>query len=105
MQDNAPGHRAKATGLELDRRGVKKIFWPPYFPDLNPIEHVWDLMKNWIQEQYPEYEKGKISYTLLRKMVQEAWDSISVDQLIELIDSMHQRCQDVLDAHGNHVKW
>ena len=48
MQDNAPDHRAKATGLELDRRGVKKIFWPPYFPDLNPIEHVWDLMKDWI---------------------------------------------------------
>ena len=62
-------------------------------------------MKDWIQEQYPEYEKGKISYKLLRKMVQEAWDSISVDQLTELIDSMHQRCQDVLDAHGDHIKW
>ncbi len=69
MQDNASDYRAKATGLELDRRGVKKIFWPSYFPDLNSIEYVWDLMKDWIQEQYFEYEKGKISYKLLRKMV------------------------------------
>ncbi len=79
MQDNAPDYRAKATRLELDRRDVKKIFWPFYSSDLNPIEHVWDLIKDWIQEQYPKYEKGKISYKLLRKIVQEAWDSIFVD--------------------------
>ncbi len=105
MQDGAPGHRAKATTLELEKKGVRKIFWPPYSPDLNPIETVWDWMKDYIQEQYPQYERGGMTYKMLRKVVREAWDSISVEQLNELIDSMHQRCQDVIDAEGKHTKW
>jgi transposase len=105
MQDGASGHRAEATALELKERGVKKIFWPLYSPDLNPIETVWDWMKNYIQEQYPQYEKGRISYDILRKVVKEAWDSISIEQLNELIDSMYQRCQDVIDAEGKYIKW
>jgi len=62
-------------------------------------------MKDYIQEQYPQYERGRMSYNMLRKAVKEAWDSISVEQLKELIDSMHQRCQDVIDAEGMHTKW
>ncbi len=48
-------------------------------------------------------ESGMI-YKILRKVVREAWDSISVKQLNELIDLMHQRCQDVIDAEGKHTK-
>jgi hypothetical protein len=42
MQDGAPGHRAKATKQDLEERGIqkKRIFWPAYSPDLNPIETV-----------------------------------------------------------------
>jgi hypothetical protein len=46
-----------------------------------------------------------MSYDMLRKAVKEAWDSISAYQLSELIDTMHQRCQDVINAEGNHTKW
>jgi transposase len=105
MQDGAPGHRAKATASQLEERGVRKIFWPPYSPDLNPIETIWDWMKDYIQEQYPQYEIGGMSYNMLRKAVIEAWNSISTEQLDELISSMHQRCQDVINADGKHTKW
>jgi hypothetical protein len=105
MQDGASSYRAKAIALELEERGVKKIFWPPYSPDFNPIETVWDWMKDYIQEQYPQYERDGMSYDMLRKAVKKAWNSISVEQLNELIDSMHQRCQDVIDADGKHTKW
>jgi len=38
-------------------------------PDLNPIETVWDLMKDYFQEYYPEVHH---SYMKLRRVVQEA---------------------------------
>ena len=44
-------------------------------------------------------------YPQLRAAVQEAWDSITVDQLNELIDEMHDRCQAVIDANGMHTSY
>jgi len=45
MQDGAPAHAADSTELELLERRIESLGWPPYSPDLNPIENVWDWMK------------------------------------------------------------
>ena len=74
MQDGAPSHRAKATHEEFARRGIerKRIFWPSYFPDFNPIESIWDKMKDYIQAKFP-FEKNKLTYAQLRNVVREVW--------------------------------
>jgi len=46
MQDHAPGHAAKLTFTEFEKRRIQLIFWPPFSPDLNPIETVWNLIKD-----------------------------------------------------------
>ena len=48
-----PGHAAGDTKQDLAERGIIVIFWPPFSPDLNPIERVWHIMKNYIQDNYP----------------------------------------------------
>ena len=40
MQDNAPIHKAKKILDWLELHGVETTEWPPFSPDLNPIEHV-----------------------------------------------------------------
>jgi hypothetical protein len=37
--------------------------------------------------------------------VKEAWDSITSDQLLDLLKTMSQRYEDVIAAEGGHTKW
>ncbi|GFX76725.1 transposable element Tc1 transposase [Trichonephila clavipes] len=42
MDDNATCHRTLAVQDYLDSEGIQRLVWPARFPDLNPIEIVWD---------------------------------------------------------------
>ena len=59
MQDNAPSHSIIDTVDEFRRRYITPIQWPACFPDLNPIESVWNIMKYYIQPNSPDLEDGK----------------------------------------------
>jgi transposase len=43
--DNAPCHVAKRVKAEAARLGVAIVNLPGYSPDLNPIERLWDWMR------------------------------------------------------------
>ena len=102
MQNGAPGHAAGNTIRELAERGITVIFWPAYSPDLNPIKTVWNWMKDYIERVYGDVQ---LSYDRLREAVREAWDSITEQQLKELLETMRERCQDVINAQGGYTKW
>ena len=68
IQDGAPGHRGRATQAEIRQRKMPMIFWSPYSPDLNLIESIWDKMKDYLQDNFPE----QMTYSQLRAAVQEA---------------------------------
>jgi transposase len=101
MQDNAPGYAA--TIQELQERGINTMTWPPFPLDLNPIETVWNWMKDYIQHKYRALDN--LTYDILRTIVKEAWEAITTEQLYELIESKQQRCKDVISAEGRFTKW
>ena len=43
--DNAAFHRHQPLRALLATRGCTLLPLPPYSPDLNPIEHVWNTLK------------------------------------------------------------
>lgn len=59
--DNAPAHRAKKVKKFLDtvKDRLEVIFLPPYSPKLNPIEHFWAYMRDWITHNkfHPKFEE------------------------------------------------
>ncbi len=40
QQDNGPGHTTRHTQEQFLEYGIILIFWPPFLPDLNPIETI-----------------------------------------------------------------
>ncbi|KAI0998219.1 hypothetical protein K3495_g9975 [Podosphaera aphanis] len=93
MQDNAPSHKAAQTLRELSERQITPIEWPPYSPDFNPIENVWNMMENYIQFKYPDLGEGRQrSQDELRDIVKESWDrAVDENDLERLIESMPRR--------------
>lgn len=103
MQDGAPGHRAAGTKMDLQNRKIEVVDWPPFSPDLNPIESCWNWMKDYIEEKYGLEEKP--TYPRLKGYVEEAWRELPESYLETLINQMPARCKAVIEANGMHTKY
>ena len=45
QQNGAPAHKAKNVLKFLDENNVELLDWAAQSPDLNPVKHVWAIMK------------------------------------------------------------
>ena len=99
QHNNDPKHTSKTNIALLKRLRVKVMDWPSMSPNLNPIEHLWGILKRML-------EVCKVSNICqLRDVVMEEWKSIPVDTCEALVKSMPRREKAVLDNHGGHTKY
>ena len=89
MQDRVVGHTAGVTRIKLRERGIEVIYWPAFSQDRNPIERVWHIMKNYLEDNFPE----NMSYDRLREAVKEGWANVGPHEYRGLVESMPARCR------------
>jgi transposase len=54
MDDNARPHRSRAATAYLQSEAVTSVPWSAMGPELNPIEHIWDMLDRRIQAREPQ---------------------------------------------------
>ena len=103
MHDNAPIHQAHIAKEWLTSHGITVILWPPYSPDLNPIEHLWGRLKQIMFHEFPEYNafsNVRTNWAGFCEALKEAWLLIPPAVIRSLIMSMPRRISAVRRAKG-----
>jgi hypothetical protein len=82
--------------------------WPPYLPDLNPIENLWFLLKEAIYKLRPDLLTMTSEDEILETLVDtapRAWETIKDRVLQKLAESMLHRLEAVEKAEGWYTKY
>ena len=97
QQDGATPHTAKSTRNFLHKRMAYIEQWPANSPDLNPIEHLWAILKYRILEEEPETFKDML------RIMKEEWDSLSMELINKLVLSFRKRLLLVSEHKGHAI--
>ena len=99
QHDNHPKHTSKTTTALLKKLRVKVMDWPSMSPDLNPIEHLWGILKRKVEER-------KVSNIhQLCVVFMEGWKRTPVTTCVALVNAMPKRVKAVPENNGGHTKY
>ena len=101
QQDNDPKHKSVKTRAWLASNNGKTMKWPSQSPDLNPIEHLWCLVKRRLGE-YPE-PPNSIDELMERNI--EVWKNIPKNSCQSLIESKPSRFVAVIKAKESNTRY
>ncbi len=103
QQDNAPCHKAQIISdwfLEHDNK-LTLLKLPPQSPDLNPIEHLWDV----VEWEIRIMDVQPTNLQELRDAIMSIWTKISEECFQHLVKSMTQRIKAVLKPKGGPTRY
>lgn len=100
QHDGAPCHRSKIVSNWLKTNKYRVLEWPGNSPDLNPIENLWQIIKNKLEA----HDTNSLP-TLIEKIKLVWCLEISVDLCQNLVASMPNRIKMVIANKGEMTKY
>ncbi|CAH2107302.1 unnamed protein product [Euphydryas editha] len=101
MDDNARAHRSGGVDAYMLEVGIRRLDWPARSPDLNPIEHVWDVLKRRVRSVQPAPQ----TIRELKNVFTAEWERIPQETIKDILTSMPRRMQAVISARGGHTQY
>lgn len=99
QQDNDPKHTAHIVWDWLLYYAPRQLYSPPQSPNLNQIEHIWDVLEKKVRK----YEiSGRES---LKTALNRAWAEITPEITENLVNLMPRRLKAVIVAEGGPTKY
>ncbi len=99
LHDNDQRHYAPAPQKVLHDAGITQLDFPPYSPDLNPIENLWaEVQKR--MEGKPASTKAQ-----LEQLLSETWAGTNPEYCRKLARSMPARIAQCIERHGAYTSY
>jgi len=99
QHDNAPCHKALLVRTFLQEHNIDTLTWPPYSPDMNLIETVWEHLKRKVCSRSHSTRQELIEHTL------SVWheDEDLKETCVRLYDTMTTRVEALRKAKGGYT--
>jgi transposase len=82
-----------------EEAGVSNLTHPSLSPDLNPMEGIWNILKQRVRRR-TDWK----TLPQLRKIMEEEWKKITIEEVRSRVEEMPWRCQELLRNGGQPIK-
>lgn len=101
QEDGDPSHGMRKKGLAEEYKeayNIQNLTHPPQSPDLNPIEGIWNIIKQRLRHRIFDSEEE------LKEALQEEWDKITMEEIRDRIADMPRRCAELIKHSGKPIR-
>ncbi|GBN86669.1 hypothetical protein AVEN_143862-1 [Araneus ventricosus] len=96
-----PPHRKRLVRGYLESETIPQMVSPARSPDLNPIEHVWDMLG----KRMAGLQVARNALHELQQALIQEWALLPQQVINDTIASMPRRCQACISARGYHTRY
>lgn len=99
VMDNARYHTSNDVQKFLRQNHIETLPFPPYSPDINPIENLWALLKHNVAKREPR------DLDELENFIYEEWNHIPVDTIASYVSSINRRMESTVNVEGEAIPY
>ena len=101
QQDNARPHVARVCQDILANNNIAPLAWPPYNPDLTPIEHMWDELERRVRKR----RDSPANLAQLRNALIDECNNIPMRTVNALVNCIQRRIREATTARAGHTRY
>ena len=101
QQLNTAIYTSKPTKNWFKTKNIDDLYRPTNSPDLNPRENLWGILSGSVYKNKRQFEDRET----LKSCIKQYWNEIPSETPRKLIDSIQNKCVDVLQLNKNKCKY